>query len=106
MIQKQTYEKIKEVAATIGKNFKPERIILFGSYAWGEPNSDSDVDLFIIKKTGNTRETARQISRLIFPRPFPIDFIVYTPSETEKRKKMGDFFVKNILEKGKTIYVG
>lgn len=105
MTQEQTYNKIKEVAMTIGKKFQPERIILFGSYVWGKPSPNSDVDLFIIKETENTRETARQISRSIFPRPFPIDFIVYTPAQTEKRKKIGDFFVKKILEKGQTIYV-
>ncbi len=89
---------------TIGKKFQPERIILFGSYAWGKPDPNSDVDLFIIKETENTRETARQISRSIFPRPFPIDFVVYTPAQTEKRKKIGDFFVKKIIEKGRTVY--
>lgn len=104
MVQEQIYNKIKEIAATVGKNFQPNKIILFGSYAWGNPNPDSDVDLFIIKETDNTRETARQISRSIFPRPFPIDFIVYTPSQTEKRKKGGDFFIKKILEKGQTLY--
>ncbi len=104
MVQEQIYNKIKEIAATVGKNFQPNKIILFGSYAWGNPNSDSDIDLFIIKETNNTRETARQISRSIFPRPFPIDFMVYTPSQTEKRKKMGDFFIKKILEKGQTLY--
>jgi len=106
MTQEQTYVKINEVAQAIGKNFQPEKIIFFGSYVWGKPGPDSDVDLFIIKETKNTRETARQISRSVSPRPFPIDFIVYTPSQTEKRKKIGDFFVKNILEKGQIIYVG
>jgi len=106
MIDDQIYQKIEEVAQKIGAEFKPEKIILFGSYAWGKPRPDSDVDLFIIKETNNTRETARQISRSVFPRPFPIDFIVYTPSQTEKRKKMGDFFIKNILEKGTNLYAG
>ena len=104
MSNDQIYQKIEEVAQKIGANFKPEKIILFGSYAWGKPGPDSDVDLFIIKETDNTRETARQISRSIFPRPFPMDFIVYTPSQAENRKKMGDFFIKNILEKGKNLY--
>lgn len=104
MADSHIYKKIEEVAQKIGNNFKPDRIILFGSYAWGTPGPDSDVDLFIIKETDNTRETARQISRSIFPRPFPMDFIVYTPSQTEKRKKMGDFFIKSILEKGQTLY--
>lgn len=97
-------EKLKEVTDKIVKEFNPEKIILFGSYAWGEPTEDSDVDLFVIKKTENTRETARKIDGLIFPRPFPIDLIVYDPERVEYWKNRGDFFIKDILAKGKILY--
>ncbi len=97
-------EKIKEVVNKIVKEYQPEKVILFGSYAWGKPTEDSDVDLFIVKDTENTRAMARKIDRLIFPRYFPMDLIVYTPGQVEKRKIMGDFFVKNILTKGKILY--
>lgn len=81
-----TEEKIKEITDKIVKKYKPERIILFGSYAWGKPGPDSDVDLFIVKETNHSsREMAREISRAIFPRPFPVDILVYTPSEIEKK---------------------
>lgn len=103
-MQKITQEKIQEVAKKIAKEFKPEKIILFGSYAWGEPTPDSDVDLFIIKETENTRVTAREIDGSIFPRPFPIDLIVYKPEQVKKRQEIGDFFIKNILLKGKVLY--
>ena len=99
-----TEDKIQEVAQKIAKKFKPEKIILFGSYAWGKPGPDSDVDLFVVKKTDNTRELTRNISRAIFPRPFPIDFIVYKPEQFERRKRMGDFFIKDIVSKGKVLY--
>ena len=98
-----TREKIQEVADKIAREYKPEKIILFGSYAWGSPTPDSDVDLFIIKKTENTREMTREIDRFVFPRPFPIDLIVYTPKQAEKQSKI-DFFIRNILNKGVFLY--
>ena len=99
----QTLDKIREVAKQIGENFQPQKIILFGSYAWGVPGHDSDVDLFIVKETQNTRETARQIDGSIFPRPFPLDIIVYRPKQTEEARKK-DFFIREILEKGQLLY--
>ena len=96
--------KLKEVTAKIVKKFKPRQIILFGSWAWGNPGPDSDVDLFIVKKTNNTRHLARKIDSFIFPRPFPLDIIVYNPGKTRERKKNGDFFIRDILEKGKVLY--
>lgn len=95
---------IKKAARRIAKEYNPEKIILFGSYAWGKPHKDSDVDLFIVKETDNIRECAREIDGSIFPRIFPIDLIVYTPEQVEKRKKIGDFFVKDILKKGRVLY--
>lgn len=88
-----TNRKIQEITQKIVAKFQPEKVILFGSWAWGKPGLDSDVDLFIIKETDNTRDTARRIDRLIFPRPFPLDFIVYTPEQVERREKSGDFFI-------------
>lgn len=106
MTQLEIQQKIKEIADKIANEFKPEKVILFGSYAWGNPGLDSDVDLFIVKKTKDTRATARKIDRFIFPRSFPIDLLVYTPKQAAKRKKEGDFFLKDILEKGKVLYAG
>ncbi len=97
-------KKIKEVIDRIVETFQPEKIILFGSYAWGRPDPDSDVDLLIIKETENTRQTAREIDGFLFPRPFPIDLLVYTSQQIEKRKEAGDFFIHNILSKGKLLY--
>ena len=104
MKDKDIYDKIQEVADKIAMQFEPQRIILFGSYAWGEPTEDSDVDLFIVKETDNTREEARRISRSIFPRPFPMDIIVYRPLQAERRIEEGDFFLNDILLKGNLLY--
>ena len=99
-----TMEKIQAVSRKIAKEFQPEKIILFGSWAWGTPGPDSDVDFFIVKETDNTRVTAREIDGSIFPRPFPLDIIVYRPKQAELRRQTGDFFIKNIFSKGRVLY--
>lgn len=100
-----TEEKIKEVAQRVADRFNPEKIILFGSWAEGRANSDSDVDFFIVKDTdGSTRELAREINSFIFPRPFPIDILVYKPEQVEKSINNGNFFVRDIIKNGKILY--
>ena len=96
--------KLKEVTDKIVKEFKPEKIILFGSYAWGKPNEDSDVDLFIVKETKNTRELARKIDGSFWGRSFAMDIIVSTPSGVENRLRRGDFFFRDIFDKGTVLY--
>lgn len=97
-------QKLKEITDKIVKEFQPEKVILFGSWAWGNPTPDSDVDLFVVKDTDNTRELARKIDGSIFPRPFPIDLIVYRPEQAERRRVAGDFFIKAIFAQGKVLY--
>lgn len=97
-------EKLRQVTDRIVADFKPRKIILFGSWAWGEPGPDSDVDLFIVQDTENTREFARAIDGSIFPRPFPIDLIVYRPEQVERERRRGDFFIEDIFTKGKILY--
>ena len=84
---------------------KPEKIVLFGSYAYGLPNPHSDVDLLIVLKTNaSLKERSWKVSRLLLPRPFPVDILVKTPKEIEKAVKSGDFFLQEILTRGKTLY--
>ncbi|RJQ30784.1 nucleotidyltransferase domain-containing protein [Candidatus Parcubacteria bacterium] len=97
-------EEIKKIAEQIAKKYEPQKIILFGSYAWGNPGPDSDIDLLVIKETKDTRQMAREVDRLIFPRRFSLDLIVYTPDQVGRRMKLNDFFIKNILTKGKVLY--
>ena len=83
----------------------PEKIILFGSYAYGKPTPHSDVDLLVILKTKvSLKERSWMVSRLLLPRPFPVDILVKTPKEIENALKSGDFFVQEILERGKVLY--
>ena len=99
-------QKIKEVADKIVAQFQPEKIILFGSYAWGTPHEDSDVDLFIVKSTDrSTREVAREIDGSIFPRPFPIDLIVHTPEQVEEKINQDrNLFLEDIVRNGRVLY--
>ncbi len=98
-------ERLKDVTGRIVEAFAPQRIILFGSHAYGQPNSDSDVDLLVVMES-NERPAARatRVSRLLRPRPFPMDIMVRTPQEIQKRLEMGDYFIREVLEQGKVLY--
>lgn len=95
---------IKQVIEKL-KSYGPERVILFGSYAWGTPDAGSDLDLFIVKKSKKRRlDRMYDVDKLLYPRPMAIDALVYTPQEVARRLKMGDTFIKLIMEEGKVIY--
>jgi len=84
---------------------RPEKIVLFGSYAYGTPNPHSDVDLLVVMRTkASLKERSWKVSRLLLPRPFPVDILVKTPKEIETALKSGDFFLKEILTRGKVLY--
>jgi len=105
MSEEEIREKIAEITDKIVREYQPEKIILFGSYAWGTPNKDSDIDLFIVKETSeHPFKRIESVDRIFSRRKIALDFLVYTPEQVEKRKKMGDFFVLNILSKGKVLY--
>lgn len=108
MIQKMrnNQQKIKRVVNKIVKEYNPEKIILFGSYVWGNPGPDSDLDLFIVKKSKKRRiDRERELRLKLFGNGFPaMDLLIYTPKEIEKRMMMEDFFVNDILNKGKLLY--
>jgi len=95
---------IKMMAELIKEKFAPQKIILFGSYAYGKTRENSDIDLLIIMNTKMKPYKQASIIRLsldeILNKNYPIDIIVRTPEEVEKRIKEGDFFFKGILEKG------
>ena len=89
----------------IAEELDPDRIILFGSFAHGTATPDSDVDLLVIMETDATSpERSWSVSRLLIPRPFPVDIIVKTPAEIERALAKGDFFVREILARGRVLY--
>ena len=98
-------EHIQDITTKIINSVHPEKIILFGSYAWGEPTKDSDLDLFIIMKS-NVRpiKRAATIRKACRDGYVPMDLIVRTPDEVQKRLDMGDPFIKRILNEGKMVY--
>lgn len=97
-------EIIQELITRIALKFQPRQIILFGSYAYGKPRPESDVDLLIVMDT-NLRESeqALRIRQHINPL-FGVDILVYTPSRMDQRLKLGDSFLREITEKGLVVY--
>ena len=93
-------KEIDALASQIKSKFCPQKIILFGSYANGTPSKGSDLDFFIIMDTHiPVREQAFLIRREL-KEPIPIDVIVRTPRQVEERIQLGDFFIKQIMQKG------
>jgi len=97
-------EEIKKFVEEIVKKFSPEKIILFGSYGYGRPDEESDVDLFVIMNTKKSSIAQEVEIRMEIERSFPLDLIVMTPEEIKKRIKQGDTFIQTILEKGEVLY--
>lgn len=96
---------INNIVETIVRNVHPEKVILFGSYAWGSPTPNSDIDLLIVVKSSMRRDKrSLEIYRLFTDRTFPLDIIVYTPEEVELCQTMHGSFVKSIMEEGKVLY--
>ncbi len=95
------------IADTIADSYKPDKIILFGSIARNEGNTDSDIDMLIIKNSNKKRpfrvkevfESIRSINR-----QFPLDVIVYTPEEIQNRIALGDYFINRVLNEGRILY--
>lgn len=101
-ISKTLPQAVNKIADTL----KPEKIILFGSYAYGNPTPDSDVDLLVVMET-TAKQTERYlaVSRVLSPRQFPVDIIVKTPAEIKNALTNKDnFFIREIILRGKTLY--
>jgi len=91
---------IQLFANKIKERFHPQKIILFGSYAYGNPQKNSDIDLFIIMDTDIPVRKQASLIRAELGDSIPIDVIVRTPQQVEERIKLGDFFIKQIIKKG------
>lgn len=96
---------IDDIKNQLVAKYKPEKIILFGSAAWGESDDVNDLDFFIIKKAvphfGGDR--IGELYRLMNTH-MAVDFIVYKPEEVEERLSLGDPFIKKIITEGKLLY--
>ena len=98
---------ISGLTEKIRNDYKPEKVILYGSFAYGNPDKDSDIDLFIIKDT-NDRPIDRRVTvrRMVskLRNGYPFSSIVVTPEELERRINIGDQFFEEIILKGEVLY--
>ena len=97
-------KEIREFSRCIAREFRPERVVLFGSYATGSATEDSDVDLLVVlPHRGEAVHKSVEIRRKLRPH-FPLDILVRTPEKVRQRLAMGDTFMRDILENGKVLY--
>ena len=95
---------IKKLCSEIVERFRPQKVILFGSYAYGLPTSDSDIDLLVVMPfTGHVHDQAVKIRRGV-DSSMPVDLLVRTPEQVRDRIEMEDFFMREIVEQGKVLY--
>src|SRR5215210_3928690 len=90
---------IRRFARQVAERFRPNKIILFGSHAYGEPTADSDVDLLVVMPARNQLDQAVKI-RIAIPAPFAMDLIVRTPKRIREGVEDGDSFTLEIMSKG------
>ena len=96
---------LQEMVRRIVDAVNPAKIILFGSYAYGTPHKDSDVDILVILETDTPRhKRPGQINRALAGLLIPKDILVYTPAEIEDWKDIPEAFVTQVVKKGIVVY--
>lgn len=95
---------IRQLCRRIARDFHPDRIILFGSHAYGQPTTDSDIDLLVVMpfEGRHTEQAIRILDKLNVLAP--LDLLVRTPEQMKERLALGDTFISEILERGKVMY--
>lgn len=101
-----TPSQIRQVSDEIARRFRPERIILFGSYAYGTPTEDSDVDLLVVMPFEGRRAKKATELRLSVRAGFAMDLIPITPVRLQERLKLGASFLREIMDKGELLHAG
>src|SRR5947209_7708869 len=94
---------IRRFAQAVAERFAPERIVLFGSHAYGVPHADSDVDILVVMPARNELDQAVRI-RLAVDYNFPLDLLVRTPRNLSWRLAEGDSFLREVVARGKVLY--
>lgn len=96
---------LQEVVGRIVEAFEPQRIVLFGSRASGDPQPTSDVDLLVVMENGErAAQRSARVSQVLLDVPFPMDILVRTPEEVEHRLRIGDYFMQEIMDRGRVLY--
>ena len=100
-----TLPDIQRYCDQIAEAFKPQRIVLFGSYAYGKPTPDSDVDVLVVMKKARRlwMQTTQKIHEKVSA-GFPVDVIVRDPDFLRERLHEGDTFLEEITTKGRVMY--
>lgn len=97
-------ERILALTERIARDFQPERIILFGSYAYGNPSPDSDVDLLVVLPfEGRNLKKSLEILNRVSP-DFPVDLLARRPDDTARRYVEGDPLIREALDRGQVLY--
>ncbi|MFZ0961052.1 MAG: nucleotidyltransferase domain-containing protein [Terriglobia bacterium] len=97
-------KRISDLGERIAREFQPERIVLFGSYAYGSPRADSDVDLLVVLPfEGNGFRKSLEILNRVDP-DFPVDLLARCPDDTARRYQEGDPLIREALDHGKVLY--
>ena len=97
-------KEIRDLTSQIAREFSPDRIILFGSHAYGQPGNDSDVDILVVLPfEGKPVRKAIEIRNRVNA-GLPLDLIVRTPEQLAERVAQNDWFIREILERGRTLY--
>jgi predicted nucleotidyltransferase len=94
---------IRRYVRQVVERFRPQKVILFGSHAYGKPDADSDVDLLVVMPTKNELTQEDRIRQAVTA-PFPLDLIVYQPDKLAKWLGWGDPYLREILDKGIVLY--
>jgi predicted nucleotidyltransferase len=94
---------IRRFARQVAERFHPDKVILFGSYAYGTPHADSDVDILVVMPCRNQLDQAVKIELECDP-PFPLDIIVRTPHSMKWRLAEGESFLTEVTTKGKVLH--
>ncbi len=98
-------DKINEVVERIALNINPDKIILFGSYAEGNPDDDSDLDILVVKDMDIPRyKRSREIRKYLRGIKVPIDLLVYSQDEIDEWKNNKHAFINKALKNGKVLY--
>jgi predicted nucleotidyltransferase len=100
-----TEEVLQAMVHRLVTGLHPCKIILFGSYGYGTPTADSDVDLLVILDTlVRPMDRYLRVSHLLRPRPFPLDLLVKTPEEIAQALDRNDPFMREIIAQGRVLY--
>jgi uncharacterized protein len=94
---------IRKFAREVAERYKPDKIVLFGSYAYGTPNAGSDVDILVVMPCRNQHDQSVRI-RFEIPRSFAMDLLVRTPTNLAWRLEEGESFHSEILTRGVVLY--